>query len=77
MRESKRRLRAIALARHRLEVDMRIARGESFDEVEDWINALHLPDEAKSALWLWLWASQPADHQRQVALDGLHAVGMT
>lgn len=71
-----RRIRAIALSRHRLEVDMRLRRGDSFDEVEDWINGLALPDQAKSALWLWLWASQPEDNQRQVALDGLRAVGM-
>jgi hypothetical protein len=73
---SRRHRRAVALAKYRMDVDARLRSGESFEEVEDWINGLPLPDVAKSALWLWLWANQPEDNQRQVALDGLHAVGM-
>jgi hypothetical protein len=75
--DDQRRIRAIALSRHRMEVDVRITRGDSFDSIEDWINGLPLPDMARSALWLWLWASLPEDNQRQVALDGLRAVGMS
>jgi hypothetical protein len=71
-----RRRRAVALARYRVDLDVRIRRGDSFGDIEDWIDTRPLSDTAKAALWLWLWACQPEENQRQVALDGLRSVGM-
>jgi hypothetical protein len=70
------RRKAVVLARCRVELDERLRRGDSFEEIEDWINGLVLSDMVKSALWLWLWACQPEENQRQVALDGLRSVGV-
>jgi hypothetical protein len=70
------RRRAALVAQHRVELDRRIQRGDSFEEIEDWIDGLPLPSDPKAALWLWLWAHQPRADQRQVALEGLRTTGL-
>jgi hypothetical protein len=51
-----------------------IDRGESFGDIEDYINTLVLPSEQLSALWLLAWA-EAADSatRRQVVTDTLGA----
>lgn len=46
----------MGLAELQSEVERRMARGDSFNAVEDWIDGLAAPDDAKSGLWLLAFA---------------------
>jgi hypothetical protein len=50
-------------------VETLIEQGAPFDHIEDYINALPLPTEQRSALWLLAWAEAtiPATRRRVVA----------
>jgi hypothetical protein len=56
-------------------VNAMIRQGESFDQIEDYINALALPSEHLDALWLLAWAeaTDPETRSRLIAdtLSGL------
>jgi hypothetical protein len=45
-------------------VDVLLADGRSFNEIEDFINELPISEEDKSVLWLWAWAEQPRRTRR-------------
>jgi hypothetical protein len=50
-------------------VNSMIREGQSFDEIEDYINALALPSAHLGALWLLAWteATDPQTRRRLVA----------
>jgi hypothetical protein len=50
-------------------VNTMIDQGASFDQIEDYINGLVLPEEQLGALWLLAWAeaADPATRRRVVA----------
>jgi hypothetical protein len=56
-------------------VNMMIRQGQSFDQIEDYINALALPSAHLDALWLLVWAeaTDPETRSRLIAhtLSGL------
>ena len=60
----------------RCEIDARMHQGESFSSIEDdVIQASQLPEEHKSALWLYGWSFVTPDAQRREAhahLEQLH-----
>jgi hypothetical protein len=47
-------------------VEAMLAEGVPFDQIEQRIEELDLPSEAKSALWLYAWAEQPREARRAV-----------
>ena len=52
----------------RCEIDARMYQGESFSSIEDdVIQASQLPEEHKSALWLYGWSFVSPDAQRREA----------
>jgi hypothetical protein len=52
----------------RCEIDARMHQGESFSSIEDdVIQASQLPEEHKSALWLYGWSFVSAEAQRREA----------
>jgi hypothetical protein len=52
----------------RCEIDARMHQGESFSSIEDdVIQASQLPEEHKSALWLYGWSFVSPDAQRREA----------
>jgi hypothetical protein len=59
-------------------VNSMILEGHSFDEIEDYINALTLPSAHLGALWLLAWteATDPQTRSRLVA-DTISALGDT
>lgn len=51
---------------------VRIAAGraffeEGFDTAEEVVNGAPLPEEAKAALWLWIWSLQDRSEQLRTA----------
>ena len=46
----------------------------TFPEIEDWIEALPLSEDAKAGLWLLAWAEQDRPSQRQIADEALSEV---
>lgn len=50
-----------------------IDRRVPFEEIEDAINDLPLPSEAKSALWLWAWCETDRPERRRIILSVLCA----
>lgn len=54
-------------------IDRLYRNGAGIVEIEDWINDLPGPDEAKAAAWLYAWSCQPPAIQRSDALDMLLA----
>ena len=40
--------------------------GKRFGQIEDRINAMHVNEEAKSALWLLAWSEQRTDTRRPI-----------
>ena len=52
-------------------VNMMLATGSPFDEIEDYINKTKLRDLQKSALWLIAWSGQERSVQRRVAHEAL------
>jgi hypothetical protein len=55
----------------RLDVERRMRRGERFTDVENAIDASHLPDKEKAALWLLGWSYVHPRAQRREALAHL------
>ena len=57
-------------------VNSMILAGQSFDEIEDYINALALPSAHLGALWLLAWteATDPQTRSQLIAdtISGLH-----
>ena len=51
-----------------------IADHRPFEEIEELIDSLPLPDDQRAALWLLAWAEQDADTRRRVARDALEYV---
>jgi hypothetical protein len=52
---------------HRDELDDRLRSGDSFEEIEEWIDRLTLGSEHKAALWLWAWSNLPNRRQKKLA----------
>jgi hypothetical protein len=57
-------------------VNLMIGQGQSFDQIEDYINALALPSAHLGALWLLAWteATDPQTRSRLIA-DTISALG--
>jgi hypothetical protein len=57
-------------------VNLMILEGQSFDEIEDYIDALALPSAHLGALWLLAWteATDPPTRRRLIA-DTFSALG--
>lgn len=55
------------LAQWIAEIETRMREGETFDRIEDEINATSLDDDQKSALWLYAWSCQSGAQQRLTA----------
>lgn len=55
------------LAQWLIEIEARMRRGETFDQIEDEINGSALGEDQKSALWLFAWSCQSGAHQRLTA----------
>lgn len=55
------------LAQWIAEIETRMGGGETFDRIEDEINASALDEEEKSALWLFAWSCLSGAHQRSTA----------
>lgn len=64
------------LAQWLIEIEARMRRGETFDQIEDEINGSSLDDEQKSAVWLFAWSCQTGAHQRLTARQGALQLGM-
>jgi hypothetical protein len=47
-------------------IDTMLADGRSFAEIEDFIAEQPVPEDTKSALWLWAWAEQPRAFRREL-----------
>lgn len=47
-------------------IDMMIAEGRSFHDIEDFIGEQPISEELKSVLWLWAWAEQPRAQRRMI-----------
>jgi hypothetical protein len=48
-------------------VETMLDRGESFEQIEEFINrAFGLGEDARSALWLYAWAETSRDDRRRV-----------
>lgn len=47
-------------------IEEMIAANRPFEQVESYIEAAPVSDEAKSALWLYAWAEQPRSERRKV-----------
>jgi hypothetical protein len=56
----------LATARVQDVIDTILAEGRSFGEIEDFIAQQPLPEDEKSALWLWAWAEQPRILRREI-----------
>jgi hypothetical protein len=69
----------MALTDEQRVVNSMIREGDSFDEIEDYINALPLPSAHLGALWLLAWseATDPQTRSRLIAdtISALHAGG--
>ncbi|MGB2852067.1 MAG: hypothetical protein WBC01_10420 [Solirubrobacterales bacterium] len=50
----------------RVEVEAMLRAGKRFGQIEDRINAMHVNEEAKSALWLLAWSEQRTDTRRPI-----------
>jgi hypothetical protein len=58
-------------------IEKRMAEGETFDLMEDEINAdLSLDDEQKAALWLFAWSCQSGPQQRILARQHFYYLGV-
>lgn len=55
------------LAQWITEIETRMRQGETFDRIEDEINASAFDDDQKSALWLYAWSCQSGAQQRLIA----------
>jgi hypothetical protein len=55
-------------------VEQKLREGESFSDVEDYINATSLGPRQKGALWLLAWAHEDPRAQLRVAKEALALV---
>jgi hypothetical protein len=53
------------------EVEAMVAEHRPFEEIEDRIECLPLPDDQRAALWLLAWAEQDSRTRRRVAIEAL------
>ena len=58
---------------HVRQIDAMVMEGIPFDEIEDHIESLALPAEAKSVLWLYLWVQVDVEERRRVVEEMLLA----
>ena len=59
---------------HVREIDAMVSEGVPFDEIEEHIEELALPADAKSALWLYAWAETDRPARRQAVRELLAEV---
>jgi hypothetical protein len=55
--------RTVTFQDYRNAIDGQIRAGFMFGQIEDFINACAIGEEAKTALWLWAWRRQPETAQ--------------
>lgn len=55
----------MSLCDQQTEVESRMSRGDSFTDVEDWVNALDIDPLEAAGLWLLAFAYMPALQQRR------------
>jgi hypothetical protein len=48
------------------ELDRLLAKGDTFSNIEVWIEGQPIDDESKTALWLTAWSEQPRTQRREM-----------
>lgn len=59
---------------HVREIDIMVRNGVPFDRIEEHIEELTLPADAKSALWLYAWAETDRPARRRAVREVLAGV---